>query len=90
MKISPQWILGLVGTAILTVLGFIGATVWDGVQIAERTAVRVEAIEKAQDRIEMIQEKIRDNQREIQSDLYRLYGAVSDVATEADVALEVQ
>lgn len=77
-----MWLLGFFGTAILTLLGFIGSTVWDGVQIAEQNQVKLEMIEKTQDRIREDVKESRDDVKGLRSDLDQLWGATSDLARE--------
>lgn len=83
MKIKAEWVLGLIGTAILGVLGFIGSVVWDGVQIAEDNKVRLESLKENQS-------ELRTDVKELRRELYAVYPALSDVAEASGVGTEVR
>jgi predicted negative regulator of RcsB-dependent stress response len=94
MKIKKEWVLGIIGTLIVMLLGWIGKTVWDGVQIAERTEVRVEMMEKAQEKAAKTQEKsldeVKGDVKELRRELYAVYPVLSDLAVASDVEAEVR
>ena len=70
-------------TLIVAMLGFVGKVVWDGVQIAEKTQVRLEMIEKNQD-------KLGVDVKELRRELYAIYPVMSDVAEAADIGVGVE
>jgi hypothetical protein len=68
-------IVGTIGMLLVALLTFIAGKVWEGVEIAQKNQTKLEMIEDNQ-------REFRQDQKEIRSDLDRLYGAVSDVARE--------
>ena len=70
-------------TLIVAMLGFVGKVVWDGVQIAEKNQVRLEMIEKNQD-------KLGVDVKELRRELYAIYPVMSDVAEAADIGVGVE
>ena len=90
MKINSEWILGLLGAVILGVLGFIGATVWEGVQIAEQNQVKLEMMREDQKEMKGEQKEMRGDVKELRRELYAVYPVMSDIAEGANIGTGVE
>ena len=72
-----SWILGIIGSLIVVLLGGIGAKVWEGVEIAKENSVHIEHVREKQ-------KEEREERRELREDLNSFMGDMSDLAARVE------